>query len=117
MLPTKRLGTPKSKSPLYAQTKQKRHENLQYMLTLQSSKSQIVCLLIFKVNHDTSQGVSFSEVLGGSKAQIKMTSFTVFEESTVLLENKKVTKASLFNDFCIQIKLETCLTLPYADLL
>ena len=84
MLPTKRLGTPKSKSPLYAQTKQKRHENLQYMLTLQSSKSQIVCLLIFKVKHDTSQGVS--EVLEGSKAQIKMTSFTVFEESTVLLE-------------------------------
>ena len=40
------------------------------MLTLQSSKYRIVCLLIFKVNQDslgdvillTSQGVSFTEV-------------------------------------------------------
>ena len=45
------------------------------MLTLQSSKSRIVCLLIVKVKHDsqgddillTSQGVSFTEVLEGLK--------------------------------------------------
>ena len=45
----------------------------QFMLTLQSSKSRIVCLLIFKVNQDslgevillTSQGVSFREVQKG----------------------------------------------------
>ena len=45
------------------------------MLTLQSSKSRIVCLLIVKGEHDsqgddilfTSQGVSFSEVLEGLK--------------------------------------------------
>ena len=45
------------------------------MLILQSSKSQIVCLLIFKVNQDslgdaillTSQGVSFTEVQEGLK--------------------------------------------------
>ena len=43
------------------------------MLTLQSPKSPIVCLLIFKVNQDslrdvilwTSQGVSFTEVQEG----------------------------------------------------
>ena len=43
------------------------------MLTLQSFKSRIVCLLIFKVNQDslgdvillTSQGVSFTEVQEG----------------------------------------------------
>ena len=43
------------------------------MLTLQSSKPQIVCLLVFKVKRDsqgddiliTSQGVSFTEVLDG----------------------------------------------------
>ena len=43
------------------------------MLTLQSLKSQIVCLLIFKVNQDslgdvillTLQGVSFTEVQEG----------------------------------------------------
>ena len=46
-----------------------------FMLSLQSSMSQIVCLLIVKVKHDsqgndiffTSQGVSFSEVLEGLK--------------------------------------------------
>ena len=46
-----------------------------FILTLQSSKSRIVCLLIFKVKQDsqgddillTLQGVSFTEVLEGSK--------------------------------------------------
>ena len=45
------------------------------MLTLQSSKSQIVCLLIFKVKLNSqgddillaSQGVSFTDVLKGLK--------------------------------------------------
>ena len=48
------------------------------MLTLQSSKSWIVCLLMFKVNRDsqgddillTSQGVSFTEVLEGLKKKL-----------------------------------------------
>ena len=43
------------------------------MLTLQSSKSRVACLLMFKVNQDslgdvillTSQGVSFTEVQEG----------------------------------------------------
>ena len=47
------------------------------MLTLQSSKSRIVCLLIVKVKHNsqgddilfTSQGVSFTEVLEGLKGE------------------------------------------------
>ena len=45
------------------------------MLTLQSTKSQIVCLLVFKVKWEnqgddillTSQNVSFTEVLEGLK--------------------------------------------------
>ena len=48
------------------------------MLTLQSSKSRIVCLLIFKVKRDsqgdyillTPQGVSYREVLEGLKAHL-----------------------------------------------
>ena len=50
------------------------------MLTLQSSKSWIVCLLMFKVNRDsqgddillTSQGVSFTEVLEGLLAGLQV---------------------------------------------
>ena len=49
------------------------------MLTLQSSKSRIFCLLIVKGEHDsqgddilfTSQGVSFSEVLEGLNEMCK----------------------------------------------
>ena len=49
-----------------------------YMLTLKSSKSRIVCLLIFKVNQDslgdvillTLQGVSITDVQEGLKFYI-----------------------------------------------
>ena len=60
------------------------------MLTLQSSKSRIVCLLMFKVNQDsigdvilsTSKGVSFTEVqeaLNSAALQVLLSSASTAE--------------------------------------